>query len=135
MTTAVFVYGTLKQGQCREHHWPHRPRSIQAAWVAGTLYTRHDYPAMRRGDDRVLGEFWQFDPAAIPAVLATLDQVEGTNQPGQPDLYQRFVAPVIGLDGRPLGNAWCYRYAIDPTGDGFTPVKPPADGDDFVRWP
>ena len=75
---AVFVYGTLKTGQCRANRWPLEPLSIHPAWTRGTLYGRDDYPAMTEGADRVLGELWQFAETQMELVLKRLDEIEGT---------------------------------------------------------
>jgi gamma-glutamylcyclotransferase (GGCT)/AIG2-like uncharacterized protein YtfP len=124
---AVFVYGTLKRGQCRETCWPLTPSSIVSAWTRGTLFGRSDYPAMTPGTDRVSGELWTFSSDGIARVLAVLDEVEEA-----PDLYQRVAVPVFDMDQRTLGIAWTYLYATEPTTDGFTPLKPcPSD---WVRW-
>jgi gamma-glutamylcyclotransferase (GGCT)/AIG2-like uncharacterized protein YtfP len=133
MITAVFVYGTLKRGQCRSGLWPAQPLSVQAAWTRGTLFERSDYPAMTAGEDRVLGELWCFDGADITRVLETLDQIEGTNQPGQGDLYVRSEVDTWDLTDQPLESANVYHYATDPTSDGFTRLEPSDDA--FARWP
>lgn len=133
MITAVFVYGTLKRGECRCGLWPAQPLSVQAAWTRGTLFGRSDYPAMTAGDDRVLGELWCFDGADIKRVLEMLDQIEETNQPGREDLYVRIEVDSWDLTDQPLERANVYLYATDPTSDGFVRLEP---GDDqFVQWP
>ncbi|SMP76547.1 Gamma-glutamyl cyclotransferase, AIG2-like [Neorhodopirellula lusitana] len=91
---AFFVYGTLCRGQCREHLWPARPIRIVEAWTYGTLYGRADYPAMRSGTDKVAGEYWSFDPKDMSRVIAALDEIEGTHQVGQPNLYDRVIIDV-----------------------------------------
>ena len=133
MTASVFVYGTLKRGQCRVSLWPVEPLSIQIGSVRGALYSRADYPAMTVGDDCVIGELWRFDQDSIPAVLETLDQIEGTNQPGQKDLYSRIITEVMSVDGVSLGQAWSYRYASDPLDDGFVRIHAIAGG--AISWP
>jgi gamma-glutamylcyclotransferase (GGCT)/AIG2-like uncharacterized protein YtfP len=129
---AVFVYGTLKQGQCRARHWPVPPISILRAWTRGTLFDRHDYPAMTPGDDRVLGELWSFRPDDMPAVVRVLDEVEGANQPGQPDLYRRVIVQAWSLEDDSSRQAFAFHYAVDPQLDGFTPMTPDPGG--WVKW-
>jgi gamma-glutamylcyclotransferase (GGCT)/AIG2-like uncharacterized protein YtfP len=85
------------------------------------------------GDDRVSGELWRFDPSKIETVLETLDQIEGTNQPGQDDLYRRVEVEVRTLQDTRLGNAWVYHYAGEPIRDGFSLVTP--DPQRCARWP
>lgn len=126
-----FVYGTLKRGQCRSALWPCPPVTVRPAWTRGHLYGRHDYPAMTAGDDAVMGECWEFADVDVPAVITALDAIEGTNQPGEPDLYHRVITEVFDAPGRPIGNAYTYHYATDPADDGFRRVQ----ADEFASWP
>lgn len=126
--TAVFVYGTLKRGQCRERYWPHQPHRIVSAQTLGTLFGREDYPAMTPGEQIVQGELWKFLPDQMDRVLQVLDEVEGV-----PDLYHRVLVQTTDEHAQPIGPAWTYHYAIDPVDDGFTPIAPSADG--LVCWP
>lgn len=134
MIDAIFVYGTLKRGQIREQLWPATPRSVHSAWVRGALYGRDDYPAMRPGDHRVAGELWRFDSQDIDRVLNALDRIEGTNQPGHPDLYRREISQVFDLNGEPLARAYLYFYATDPVLDGFE-LLAESEQDGLSRWP
>ncbi len=106
--------------------------AVQEALIRGRLHDRFDYPAMTAGNDRVRGELWSFLPDAMPRVLETLDQVEGTNQPDQPDLYIRVVVNVVDQQDHSLGTAYAYFYATDPELAGFRPIT--ANGRD-VAWP
>lgn len=156
MVSAVFVYGTLKQGQCRAGLWPCRPQEVVAAWTLGRLFGRHDYPAMISGTERVLGECWLFVSDQMPTVLETLDQIEGTNQPGEKSLYDRVIIEVQPVTERPAGvlaarvlpepgsdpivaarqasvPAWTYHYASDPLEQDFHQLSPGRHG--YVRWP
>jgi gamma-glutamylcyclotransferase (GGCT)/AIG2-like uncharacterized protein YtfP len=109
--TSFFVYGTLKRGQLRESCWPHAPRSIQAAYVRGSLFDLGPYPAMTTGEDWVAGELWTFAARHIETTLQTLDQIEGY-QPGRAlNLYLRSVLPVFtqpGLAVDPVHRAFSY---------------------------
>lgn len=134
MIRCIFVYGTLKRGQCREPLWPAVPTGVQPAWTRGTLHGRADYPAMTAGEDRVLGERWEFAPEDVPLVIAALDRIEGANQPGLHDLYHRVTTELFSVDGQPLGTAFGYHYATEPANDGFQRLTP-AGGDGFVQWP
>ncbi len=133
MITSVFVYGTLKRGQCRESLWPVQPITIREGSTRGKLYGRDDYPAMTPGEDRVAGELWLFAPEQIERVLETLDQIEGTNQPNQPDLYHRVATEVHAAAGTSLGMAWTYHYATAPEADGFEAIH--ASSSVPARWP
>lgn len=110
MLAHVFVYGTLKRGQCRESVWPHPPLAVRPAWVRGELYDLGPYPAMLAGTDQVLGELWSFDRSVIARVLKVLDEVEGTQQPAQANEYDRIRTKVWLFDSRPV-MASTYRYA------------------------
>jgi len=130
VVSSFFVYGTLKQGQCREHCWPADPLSVRPAWTRGQLFSRPDYPTLIPGDDRVLGELWQFDDRHVGKVIASLDRIEGANQPGQPDLYRRDLFAVFNLDDELLGQAFVYLYETNPEIEGFTRVI-----GDQIEWP
>ncbi|MGI9470254.1 MAG: gamma-glutamylcyclotransferase family protein [Rubripirellula sp.] len=142
MITRVFVYGTLKRGQCRDGLWPCVPRSVNATWTRGTLYGRSDYPAMIPGQDRVTGECWSFSAEDMVAVMQTLDRIEGANQPGQPDLYHRVEVDVWDLEipdesaagsESPPQRAVAYHYVNDPGLHGFRKIKP-SRPDACVGW-
>ncbi len=131
-----FVYGTLCLGQCREKCWPLTPLSVHPAWVEGTLFGREDYPALRPGNQRVGGECWFFAKRDAERVTTVLDEIEVTNQPGHPNLYDRVELranltvssdPTSSADLKPQNTAdpptsWtasAYHYATDPLLDGF----------------
>lgn len=107
---AVFVYGTLKRGECRASQWPRTPRDVLKAEVAGALYDLGPYPALVDGPDRVLGELWVFDRTEEPLVLATLDAIEHYQQRG-PDLYIRVERRCETSAGHEPRMAWLYHYA------------------------
>lgn len=132
--SAVFVYGTLKRGQCRESMWPTMPTSVREVYVFGRLFGRADYPAMTTGDHRVLGELWGFQSDEMPSVLAALDRIEGTNQPGFDDLYDRVITQAYLTNGQRTQLAFTYHYATDPAADGFKLIQP-QDDDAYVAWP
>jgi hypothetical protein len=118
--------------------WPRSPISIQPAWIHGKLFEGPGYPAFRCVDptsvnQRVQGELWNFHHDDVAEVARVLDQIEGTNQSARPNLYDRILIDTFDLLNQPLGNAWCFEYAIDPIIDGFKPVQPdPSDG--FAQW-
>ena len=61
----IFVYGTLKRGEVRETSWPRQPVSIEWGTLAGRLHDLGPYPALVEGEDKVLGELWQVEPADL----------------------------------------------------------------------
>lgn len=96
----VFVYGTLKLGQCRQSCWPIEPLQVMPAWVYGQLFDLGPYPAMIPGSSRVAGQVWAYSDADIVKVLKTLDEIEVTNQPGVPNEYDRVHETAYLLDGQ-----------------------------------
>lgn len=130
VVSSYFVYGTLKRGQCRDHCWPTVPLSVRPVWARGQLFSRHDYPALIPGNDKVLGELWDFQERDVADVITTLDRVEGTNQPGQPDLFRRDLISVFDFGDELVGQAFVYLYDSRPESDGFTKVV-----GDSIEWP
>ena len=141
MITQIFVYGTLKRGQCRDILWPCDPIAVIPAMTRGTLHDREDYPAMTAGQDLVVGECWRFREQDVPSVLRTLDEIEGANQPGAPDLYHRVevdcwqsIEADVADRLTEVGRAFAYHYARDTAADGFRQIYPTREGQ-AVRWP
>lgn len=97
---------------------------------------------MTPGDRRVAGQCWTFPADDEAEVMRVLDQIEGTNQPGHRNLYDRIRVNVtmLGDDG-PAITAWTYVYAIDPLANRFVelprsvPAGETVPGDALVRWP
>lgn len=132
----VFVYGTLKQGECRELCWPRVALNIESAWTLGALIDLGPYPALLVGCDRVLGELWSFDPQDIAIVFEHLDRIEGTNQPGMPNEYDRVCVRVTCQTHGEV-SASTYRYADLRRVAQFTSLAAShaIDGQAYVRWP
>lgn len=127
----VFVYGTLKRGQCRGRCWPFPPTSVEPAWIEGALFDLGPYPALREGTDRVLGEVWTIAEEHLAETLRELDEIEGYAG-REDDLYGRVEVKFHALDGD-TGTAYTYRYNTDPTARGLAPMECRNDG--FVSWP
>jgi gamma-glutamylcyclotransferase (GGCT)/AIG2-like uncharacterized protein YtfP len=106
--TAIFVYGTLQRGQCRERCWPRAPLRIEEATVQGAIYDLGPYPALAPGDDCVVGELWHLAEADMPVTLRELDRVEAFYGRAD-DLYQRVTIRCQTPAGALV--AWTYRYA------------------------
>lgn len=141
MLTHFFVYGTLKRGQCRERCWPREPQMVRAAWTLGELYDTGPYPAMLRGNDRVVGELWSFVADDVAIVSEVLDRIEGTNQGNARNEYDRESAEVFLLDavvepGAAL-KANVYIFARQELIATFKRVqpRPMADGTLAAAWP
>ncbi len=151
MTCSIFVYGTLQVGQCREHAWPYTAQSIRRGWTLGRLYDLGPFPAIVPGQDRILGELRTYLPEHMDDTLRVLDEIEGTNQPGEANEYDRLLVPVhiidtaIGVENeRPLTSppaetrqAFAYFYA-DPAAlrsSRYVAPNLPRAGQLYARWP
>lgn len=102
---------------------------------------------MRPGQDRVAGECWQFAAADMAETIRVIDAVEGTNQAGQPNLYDRAIIEVYTMPPadqdldqpdcwqrcQPIAKAFTYHYSSDPTLHGF--VRLDTNGNRPVSWP
>lgn len=137
MISSVFVYGTLKTGQCREKHWPIRPQLIVKAWIEAELYDTGPYPAIGVGHDLVAGELWMFLPSEIASVLSALDEVEGYRE-NAPDsnLYLREAIQCVTVHGE-RADAYAYVYARTHEFSGFRRLLPVHDfaGRRLAVWP
>ena len=109
----VFVYGTLKPGECNYDRYCGAYGAIATpARVQGRLYDLGvGYPAMTQEAGWVQGYRLTF---ADPAALAPLDQLEGysPHRPAEDNDYQRLLYPVWSYpptaDPEDLGQAWVY---------------------------
>jgi gamma-glutamylcyclotransferase (GGCT)/AIG2-like uncharacterized protein YtfP len=120
--TAVFVYGTLKRGECRARFWPRDPIALEPAVIRGRLYDLGPYPALAPGDDAIRGELWRFAPDDMAETLRVLDEVEGATQLGNA-YYRRIVVTCQCDDGRHCA-AFAYEFArLDRLAD--IPLVPP----------
>src|SRR5262245_21694837 len=108
----IFVYGTLRRGQCREHCWPQRPVRIEEATIRAALSDLGPYPAIGAGDDVVRVELWEIAEDQLEETLRVLDEVEGYSQDGN-DLYVRRLVACHLRDGREV-EVWTYYYGNEP---------------------
>lgn len=151
LITDLFVYGTLKRGECRESLWPRKPAQICEAFILARMYDLRDYPAIRvdpgntwderdaaaAGDDDldwVAGELWSFDLPDVSATIAVLDEIEQTNQPGYRNLYDQVL---VRAHDRPRSQrsrlAMVYQYSNAQRLDPSRRLTPRA-GTDVVSW-
>lgn len=128
--TALFVYGTLQQGEERERFWPRRPLQILPASIIGALYDLGPYPALIPGEEVIGGELWILAPAAIEVTLAALDEVECYGQGGV-DLYVRRVVQ-CRTEGDETRLAYTYFLADESLARRHTKVSAGDDG--VCRW-
>lgn len=132
----IFVYGTLKRGECREGCWPRIAANIRPAWTSGSLVDLGPYPALIAGHDHVRGELWSFHPADVEAVLHRLDQVEVTDQPGLVNEYDR-IRVTVTLDDGQTESAYAYRFSEQQPLPAVRRLTPNMhfNGQAFVVWP
>lgn len=107
-TRLVFVYGTLRRGECNDiTRYAPAPIHVGEGETPGTLYHLGPYPgAVFGGSARVVGEVYR----VTPAVEALLDALEGVQADGEGE-YRRREVPVR-VQGRVL---WCLAYEIHPS--------------------
>ncbi|MEM8735743.1 MAG: gamma-glutamylcyclotransferase family protein [Planctomycetota bacterium] len=132
-----FVYGTLKTGQVRENNWPVKPLRVEQAWTLGRLYDTGPYPALLQGQDRVAGQLWTFAPDTIAMVVERLDQIEGTNQVGQRNDYDRAIGTVWRKEQSEPVSANYYLFARLDFVQHFTYLTPELRNaeDRYSIWP
>lgn len=128
---AVFAYGTLKRGQCRERCWPHPPLGIQTGYVFGRLHDLGAYPALVEGTDRIAGELWHLAPEHLAETLRVLDEVEGATEERDPWFIRRVATCYMFGGGE--AQAWIYYFAR-PERIADCPTVA-ADADGLCRWP
>jgi len=116
----LFVYGSLKRGECNYHEVERWVVSVVEAWCPGQLYLRPDgYPALvldgggRMSDGGVPGELLElFDEVAA---LAHLDEFEGY-YPGHDSEYERVTVDCTAI-GRPKTAIPAQTYVCRPHPD------------------
>ncbi|MFD7511656.1 gamma-glutamylcyclotransferase family protein [Streptomyces sp. NPDC059853] len=119
-----FVYGTLRAGQ-RHYAWAlrgHTGREEPAVLPGAVLYEGPGYPYAVGVPDAgrlVHGELMHIRPERFPAVLATLDRLEG------PD-YERLTVRLPGG-----ARAWTY-LAAEPLATRLRATGTPVPGGDWL---
>ncbi|MBD2043746.1 gamma-glutamylcyclotransferase family protein [Microcoleus sp. FACHB-672] len=105
----VFVYGTLKPGQCNyQRYCAGKVVAAQPATVFGRLFALPvGYPAMTAGDALISGVLLSFSD---PTVLHDLDRLEDYDPHRLPvqNEYNRVQIEVFDLSGQKLDLAWVY---------------------------
>jgi len=140
----LFVYGTLKRGECRESMWPRQPSNIWVAYVRATLFDLGPYPAIRVEEtedagatdelDWVRGEVWSFNENDLPETLSVLDEIEGTNQPGSYNLYDHVAVRCYDdIHCETFIGALAYQYSSSRN-LRYSRRLHPHDGESFVYW-
>jgi len=133
--TAIFVYGTLKQGQCRERCWPHPPLKVEPATTRGSLYDLGPFPAMvsvaPEVADLIEGQLWHFLPDQMPETRTVLDEIEDAAV-GGPQIYRRTVVQCRTESGETV-QAETYFYCRVDELRGDQQIHPDPQG--LCRWP
>ena len=108
MSKYVFVYGTLRTGDCRAGVLGNQGLVCEEAYVEGfQLLDIGSFPGVVKGDGRVRGEMHEIDDQT----LGILDSIEGYHEDApEHSLYVREVVPVLNSEGEPAGEAWIYIY-------------------------
>lgn len=115
----VFFYGSLMQGLGAAERLGivSRLRSLGPGAIAGELYDLGDWPGLRPGQGRVVGELYA---PQDDAVLPLLDSFEGFDPEHPADsIYRRERVPL--LDGERLGPVWTYVFNEVPEPDRWIP--------------
>lgn len=155
IVTNVFVYGTLKRGQCREKMWPRPPFSIRPGYVRGWLFDLGPYPAMWCADchetggdscdddpcpcDWIEGEIWSLAKQDMSITIAELDVIEETNQPHSCNQYDQILVRVYQSPDTPLAAAssvLALTYQYSRLSDAVVEGRiHPVVGGKVVAWP
>lgn len=103
-STHLFVYGSLRRNRTgASHPLLAGAEHLGDATVQGTLYRVSWYPGLvLAGESRVHGELFAFPEARAAAMIAALDEYEGTQ-------YARELARVQLADGRDV-ESYVYTY-------------------------
>lgn len=117
---ALFVYGTLMRGECREGLMrQHGPLAWADATASGRLVDLGEYPGLRLGGAAsVYGEIVRFGD--LGPLLRVLDEVEGFEGFGvSGSLYRRALLRVTSNGERTL--AWTYVLCADDASHAAIP--------------
>lgn len=110
----VFVYGTLKPGECNyDRYCAVEVVMAQEAIAYGQLFALpFGYPAMTVGNFPVYGFVLSF---AGQAILARLDDLEDYNpdRPADHNEYLRVKIETFNLEHQPLQPAWVYLMSLE----------------------
>jgi gamma-glutamylcyclotransferase (GGCT)/AIG2-like uncharacterized protein YtfP len=110
----VFVYGTLKPGECNYLRYC-EGKVVDAcpAIARGQLFALPcGYPAMIPGEGTVCGFLLSFAEAAILADLDRLEDYHPGRDPAQNE-YQRQEIEIFDRHLKSLGTAWAYFMSAD----------------------
>lgn len=107
---AIFVYGTLKQGEINHFLLAPHVYSIERGSIRGTLYDAGDFPALVEGTGQVHGQIIHVKDDDLTSVLTVLDRLEGYRPENEEhSLYLRRVIEVTTTGGA-TSPAFAYFY-------------------------
>ncbi|MFW6264246.1 MAG: gamma-glutamylcyclotransferase family protein [Cyanobacteriota bacterium] len=109
----VFVYGTLKPGEC--NHEPYcgaKAIAITKAYAKGVLFDLPTlgYPAMIEGEGKVQGFLLKFPDWSVLTLLDSLEGYDPMRSPSQNE-YQRQKITVYTPSGEAIEEVWAYLMA------------------------
>lgn len=106
----VFVYGTLKPGECNyQRYCQGKVVDHKRAIAFGKLFHLHlrGYPAMTPGDSLIQGFLLTFNDPTILNILDQLEDYEPQRTLAENEYYRQKI-PIYDLSNQPLGLAWVY---------------------------
>jgi gamma-glutamylcyclotransferase (GGCT)/AIG2-like uncharacterized protein YtfP len=110
----VFVYGTLKPGECNYLRYC-EGKVVDAcpAIARGQLFVLSaGYPAMISGEGKVYGFLLSFADVAILEDLDQLEDYHPQREPAQNE-YQRQEIEIFDRNLKSLGTVWAYFMSVD----------------------
>lgn len=104
----IFVYGTLRRGECRNHVLD-EAEVLPGDWrVSARMHTLGAFPALVLDEDSVaIGEVYQVAEENVSNTLQVLDGIEGTAF----GLYKRVEVVAVNDDGEEVK---CLTYVAGP---------------------
>ncbi len=112
MTTKVFVYGTLKEGERLDRQELAELRtSVEVATIKAGLFSLGPYPTVKLDEDGItVGEVHTFKSEDFEDVQRVIDMIEGYKAKAPKEgLYNRHKVEATLEDGKVV-TAWVYEY-------------------------
>ncbi len=112
MSVKVFVYGTLRTGDCRFGVESFKEMIAPKAYIEGfDMLDFGGFPGLIRGGNRIRGEVHEYEHLKI------LDRIEGYNEKApKTGLYDRCLVTVETPEGK-IEDCWVYTYNKDAIRD------------------
>lgn len=133
-TLPFYVYGTLRSGFGNHRLFDSAVTDITPAHLHGAKMVAGGCPFvfLDGSDTTVLGEIVTIEPSRYPAVLKTVDRLEGYNGPGRFNLYERQIIEAVTETGQTVK---AYAYLVDESDDFVqsNTAVPSGDYADYAR--